>query len=152
MPPRRNKEKFQQLTEFERGKIIGFREGGFSYHAIAVRVQGNSSIVLRVWKRRTDEHRTARKSDSGRRKGMSACDDRHLLRIVVYEGSNSRQTIDDGVCNGLMSTEPGKLIGSKLSFQMKHSSICGTEMVAFMLDAMPVNAAFQSALSNVIVH
>ncbi|GFX21118.1 uncharacterized protein TNCV_4366971 [Trichonephila clavipes] len=23
MPPRRNKEKFQQLTEFERGKIIG---------------------------------------------------------------------------------------------------------------------------------
>ncbi|GFT49677.1 hypothetical protein TNCV_3368131 [Trichonephila clavipes] len=29
MPPRRNKEKFQQLTEFERRSNFGFREGGF---------------------------------------------------------------------------------------------------------------------------
>ncbi|GFW01231.1 uncharacterized protein TNCV_4514301 [Trichonephila clavipes] len=52
---------------------------------------------------------------------------------------------------GSMSTEPGKLIGIKLSFQMNHASICGTMMVTFVLDAMPVNAAFQSALSNDIV-
>ncbi|GFV69504.1 hypothetical protein TNCV_2779191 [Trichonephila clavipes] len=30
MSPRRNEEKFQQLTEFEPGRIIGLREGGFS--------------------------------------------------------------------------------------------------------------------------
>ncbi|GFV34042.1 TBC1 domain family member 16 [Trichonephila clavipes] len=47
-----------------------------------------------------------------------------------------------------MSTEPGKLIGTKLSFQMNHVSICGAMMAAFVLDAMPVNAVFQSALSN----
>ncbi|GFY22403.1 hypothetical protein TNCV_2176641 [Trichonephila clavipes] len=41
MPHRRNKEKFQQFTEFERGRIIGIREGGFFYHAIAARVQRN---------------------------------------------------------------------------------------------------------------
>ncbi|GFX91686.1 uncharacterized protein TNCV_3682721 [Trichonephila clavipes] len=40
-----------------------------------------------------------------------------------------------------MSSEPGKLIGTKLSFQINHASICG----------MPVNAAFQSALCNDIV-
>ncbi|GFW36583.1 transposable element Tcb2 transposase [Trichonephila clavipes] len=45
MPPRRNKEKFQQLTEFEWGRIIGLREGDFSYHAIGARVQRNSSTV-----------------------------------------------------------------------------------------------------------
>ncbi|GFT26666.1 transposable element Tcb2 transposase [Trichonephila clavipes] len=38
-----------------------------------------------------------------------------------------------------MSTEPGKLIGTKMSFQMNHASICGTMMGTFMLDAMPVN-------------
>ncbi|GFX69272.1 hypothetical protein TNCV_3564481 [Trichonephila clavipes] len=48
-PPQRNKEKFQQLTEFERGRVIALR-GGFSYHAIGVRVQLNSSTVMRVWK------------------------------------------------------------------------------------------------------
>ncbi|PRD27403.1 UNVERIFIED_CONTAM: hypothetical protein NCL1_35464 [Trichonephila clavipes] len=57
--------------------------------------------------------------------------------------SPSRNTIDGCVCNGLMSTEPGKLIVTKLSFQMNHASICGTIMAAFVLDAMLMNAAFQ---------
>ncbi|GFX56888.1 transposable element Tcb2 transposase [Trichonephila clavipes] len=70
------------------------------------------------------------------------------MQGCLYTGSPSRQTIDGCVCNGLMNTEPGKLIGTKLSFQMNHVSICGTMMAAFVLDAMPVNAAFQSALST----
>ena len=49
-----------------------------------------------------------------------------------------------------MSTEPDKLIGTKLSFQMNHASICRTIMVVFVLNAMTVNAAFQSALLNSI--
>ena len=48
----------------------------------------------------------------------------------------------------LMNTEPGKLIGTKLSFQMNHH---GTIMAAFVLDAMPVNTAFQRTLWNVIM-
>ncbi|GFV83969.1 uncharacterized protein TNCV_1479711 [Trichonephila clavipes] len=71
--------------------------------------------------------------------------------LAPHGGSPSRQTIDGCVCNGLMSTEPGKLIDIKLSFQMNHASICGTIMTAFVLDAMPANAALQSALSNDIV-
>ncbi|GFX47686.1 transposable element Tcb2 transposase [Trichonephila clavipes] len=99
---------------------------------------------MRVWKQWTDEHRITRNTDSGRRNVTSACDDRHLLHMVVNDrtassrqlaarwstatGSPSRQTIDGCVCNGLMSTEPGKLI-----------------------DAMTVNIALQSTLSNDIV-
>ncbi|GFU94471.1 transposable element Tcb2 transposase [Trichonephila clavipes] len=83
MPPRRNKEKFQQFTEFERGRITGPREGGFSYRAIGARVQRNSSTVMRAWKQWTDEHRTTRKTGNERRKETSARDDRHLLRITV---------------------------------------------------------------------
>ena len=50
-----------------------------------------------------------------------------------------------------MSKEPDKLIGAKLSFQRNHASICGTMVAAFLVNAMRVNAAFQSALSNDIV-
>ena len=39
----------------------------------------------------------------------------------------------------------GALIGTKLSFQMKHASIFGIMMAAFVLDVMPIKAAFQSA-------
>ncbi|GFX17109.1 uncharacterized protein TNCV_4266351 [Trichonephila clavipes] len=145
MHPRRNKEKFQQLTEFERGKNIGLREG-FSYHAIGACVQRNSSIVMRVLKQWTGEHRTKnwQWTTEG---GVSA----RRSTPATHNGSPSRETVDCCVCNGLMSSEPGKLIGTKLPFQMNHASICETMMTAFVLDGMPVNAAFQSALSNDIL-
>ena len=50
-----------------------------------------------------------------------------------------------------MNTEPGKLFGTKLSFQMNHGSICLIKMAMFMLDAMLVNVDFQSVISNDIV-
>ena len=43
------KKKFQQLTEFERRRIIGFLEEGFFYRAIAARVQRNISTMMRFW-------------------------------------------------------------------------------------------------------
>ncbi|GFX16724.1 uncharacterized protein TNCV_4187001 [Trichonephila clavipes] len=63
------------------------------------------------------------------------------MQGCLYTGFPSWQTIDGYVYNGVISTEPGKLIGTKLSFQMNHASICGAMMAAFMLDAMPVNTA-----------
>ncbi|GFW75272.1 hypothetical protein TNCV_4189271 [Trichonephila clavipes] len=50
-----------------------------------------------------------------------------------------------------MSTESSKMIGTKVSFQMNQALMCETMMAAFVLDAMPVDAVFQSTLSNYIV-
>ncbi|PRD27093.1 UNVERIFIED_CONTAM: hypothetical protein NCL1_36299 [Trichonephila clavipes] len=65
--------------------IFGLREGEYSYHVIGAPVQWNSSTVIRVWKQWPDEHRTTRKTGSGRRKVTSTCDDRYLLRMVVND-------------------------------------------------------------------
>ena len=43
------------------------------------------------------------------------------------------------------------MIGTKLSFQMNYASICGTMLATFVLDAVPVNVAFQSTFSTDIV-
>ncbi|GFU89415.1 transposable element Tcb1 transposase [Trichonephila clavipes] len=40
-----------------------------------------------------------------------------------------------------LSVEPGKLIGTKWSFQLNRASICGTMMIAFMLNAIPQDNA-----------
>ncbi|GFV77290.1 transposable element Tc1 transposase [Trichonephila clavipes] len=94
MPPRRNKEKFQQLTEFKRGRIIGLREGGFSYRAEGARVQRNSMEQLE-------------KTGSGRWKVTSARDDRHLLRMAVNDlTASSRQLA------ALWSTATGVIIST----------------------------------------
>ncbi|XP_042895534.1 uncharacterized protein [Parasteatoda tepidariorum] len=85
MPLRRKRARFQQLREFERGRIIGLREAGLSYRAVAARVQRNRSTVMRVWKQWTDECQTTRKSGSGPRNVTSARDDRHLIRIVLTD-------------------------------------------------------------------
>ena len=73
------------------------------------------------------------------------------MQRYLYTGSLTQQTTGDCVSNGFMITEPDKLIGTKLSFQMNHASICGTVMAACALDAMPAKADIQSALSNDIV-
>ncbi|GFT10375.1 hypothetical protein TNCV_3736011 [Trichonephila clavipes] len=74
--------------------------------------------------------------------------------VYCYRCTNvlmSGQTIYCCFCNAVMSTEPDKLICTKLSFQMNHASICGTTMATCLLDALPGNAAFQIVLSNDIV-
>ncbi|GFW92166.1 transposable element Tc1 transposase [Trichonephila clavipes] len=74
--------KFVQISVFERGRIVGFREAGLSYRAVAARVQRNSSTIMRVTKQWTDEGRTARKSVSGPRNVTSAREDRRLVRMA----------------------------------------------------------------------
>ncbi|XP_042895726.1 uncharacterized protein [Parasteatoda tepidariorum] len=92
MPLRRKRASFQQLTEFERGRIIGLREAGLSYPAVADGVQRNSSTVMRVWRQWTNECQTTRKSGSGLRNVTSAGKDRHLVRMALTDHTaSSRQ-------------------------------------------------------------
>lgn len=92
MPLRRKRAKFEQVSEFERGRIVGLREAGLSHGAVAARVQRNRSTIMRVWKLWTDEGRTARKSGSGPRNVTSARDDRHLVRMALTDRTaSSRQ-------------------------------------------------------------
>ncbi|GFW13540.1 transposable element Tcb2 transposase [Trichonephila clavipes] len=97
MPPQRNKEKFQQRTEFKRVRIIVLREGGFSYRAIGARVQRNSFKVMRVWKQWTDNHRTTRKTGSGRRKAVGST----LVTatgVLMSASSIRRRLLRRGLC------------------------------------------------------
>ncbi|GFW00472.1 transposable element Tc1 transposase [Trichonephila clavipes] len=92
MPCRRKGVKFEQISEFERGKIVGLLEARLSYRAVAARVQRNSSTIMCVSKQWTDEGRTARKSGSGARIVMSAPDDRRLVRMAQTDHTaSSRQ-------------------------------------------------------------
>ena len=62
--------------------------------------------------------------------------------MCLYIGSLSKQIIDGCVGNDLVSTETYKLIGTKWSFRMNQTSVCGTIMAVFVIDAMAVKAAF----------
>ena len=61
------------------------------------------------------------------------------VQRCLYIRSPSLQTFDGCVCNWLMSTDPDKLIATKLSFQMND---CRSMMNAFVLDTMLGNVVF----------
>lgn len=71
----------EQVTEFERGQVIGLRE--------VVYLPNNSSsfwaqyvtTMMQVWKQCIQENRTSRKSDSGRWNVMPAGHGRHFIRM-----------------------------------------------------------------------
>ncbi|GFU36789.1 transposable element Tc1 transposase [Trichonephila clavipes] len=105
--------------EFEQERIIGLRKGGFSYRAIGARVQRNSSTVMRVWKQWTDEHRTTRKTGSGRREVTSARDDRHLILMAGNDRTASSRQLA-----ARWSTAPGVLmLASSMRRRLLHRGL-----------------------------
>ncbi|GFX32104.1 uncharacterized protein TNCV_4099531 [Trichonephila clavipes] len=167
---RRHIGSYQSPQGDEWGKIIGLREGGQGCGSPVVKVSNHgrhvmSSIPVPLKTRRVGQRCTLNLSRAETSSRWSSCaaeqfhgdtsleavDRRAPNNSKNWQGSPSRQTINGCVCNAFMSTEPSKLIGTKLSFQMNHASICETMMAAFVLNAMPVNAAFQRALSKGIV-
>ena len=92
MSLRRKKEKFQEVTDFERGRFIGLQEGRFFYLSIVAHMKRNSSTVIIVWKQWTDKNLTTRKTSNRRRKVTLAHDERHLLHMAVNDRTaSSRQ-------------------------------------------------------------
>ncbi|GBN31908.1 hypothetical protein AVEN_236558-1 [Araneus ventricosus] len=78
MPVRRRRSHYQQLTEFgvsgmharrrlefERGRVIGLREGGFSFRDIAERLGRNVSTVHDCWQQWSREGTASRRRVPG---------------------------------------------------------------------------------------
>ncbi|GFU99477.1 HTH_38 domain-containing protein [Trichonephila clavipes] len=49
MPLRRNRQQYEQLTDFNRGRIIGLREAGWSNRRIGRHLGRSDMVVARCW-------------------------------------------------------------------------------------------------------
>ncbi|PRD36004.1 UNVERIFIED_CONTAM: hypothetical protein NCL1_09928 [Trichonephila clavipes] len=141
MPTRQNKEKFEQITTFERRRIIGLREKDDC--AIGARVQWNRSTETRVWKQWTTEGDVSVRT-------IDTCSAWWCTNIGFVNSSTSAAPwiackgafIQDPslakppTAASAQSTESGKVIGTKLYFQLNHASICWAMMAVFVLDAI----------------
>ncbi|EEZ99903.1 hypothetical protein TcasGA2_TC002687 [Tribolium castaneum] len=85
MPPVRRQPRYQQLTPFERGRIVGLREGGMSVREIAARV--NRGVAT--------EGREHRARGSGRPRGTTARQDRYLHFLAFRDRHVSTRRIGD---------------------------------------------------------
>jgi transposase len=83
MPPVRRRAHYQHVTQFERGRIIGMREAGLSYRAIAHRVGRNVATVLRCCHAWFEEGRHQRVRGTGPRRRTTDRQDRHLRFLAL---------------------------------------------------------------------
>ncbi|GBN61047.1 hypothetical protein AVEN_131411-1 [Araneus ventricosus] len=83
MPLRRRRSHYQQLTEFERGRVVGLREGGFSFSDIAERLGRNVSTVHDCWQQWSREGTASRRPGSGRPRGTTEREDRRVRRMAA---------------------------------------------------------------------
>jgi transposase len=84
--------KKKELTDFERGEIIGLHKGGFSQRKITEILNIPKSTVGDVIKKYNDQGLTTTASRSGRPKILTERDERHLINLVK---ENRNKTLEE---------------------------------------------------------
>ncbi|GFX95617.1 transposable element Tcb2 transposase [Trichonephila clavipes] len=82
IPLRRRRSHYQQLTDFERGRIIELREGGFSFRYVTERLGRNVSIAHYCWEQWWDDT-VSRRPSSRWPRGITEREDRRIRRAAV---------------------------------------------------------------------
>ncbi|RZB38792.1 HTH 38 and/or DDE 3 domain containing protein [Asbolus verrucosus] len=93
MPRRRRPQVVRQLTPFERGRIVGLREGGCSYRQIARMVNRSVSTIVQCWDVWSVENRDRRAQGSGRPRRTTNRQDRHLRLLAFRDHHMSTNSV-----------------------------------------------------------
>ena len=85
----------KELTDFERGEIVGLFKGGFSQRKIAEILEFSKSTVGEVIKKYNEKGLTTTASRSGRPKILSECNTKHLIKITKKNRSDTLEELTE---------------------------------------------------------
>ncbi|GFU85073.1 transposable element Tcb2 transposase [Trichonephila clavipes] len=93
MQGKRARRHFSQLSEFERGLIIGMKTAGWSTRRFAGQVDRSECAVRNCWEQGTREGAHARKTGSGATRKTTRREDRRIMRQALGDPTVTRSTI-----------------------------------------------------------
>ncbi|GFW22484.1 uncharacterized protein TNCV_2170181 [Trichonephila clavipes] len=93
MPGKRARRHFSQLSEFERGLIIGMKTAGWSTRRVAGQVDRSECAVRNCWEQWTREGTHSRKTGSGATRKTTRREDRRIVRQALVDPTVTRSTI-----------------------------------------------------------
>ncbi|GFV18825.1 transposable element Tc1 transposase [Trichonephila clavipes] len=93
MPGKCARKHFSQLSEFERGLIIGMKTTGWSTHRVAGQVDRSECAVRNCWEQWTREGTHARKIGSGTTRKTTRREDGRIVRQALVDPTVTRPTI-----------------------------------------------------------
>ncbi|GFX58887.1 uncharacterized protein TNCV_805911 [Trichonephila clavipes] len=109
MPGKRAKRHFSQLSEFERGLIIGMKTAGLSTRRVAGQVDRSECAVRNCWEQWTREGTHARKTGSGATRKTTKREDRRIVRQALVDPTVTRSTIREDVDVAIVPQFPDTL-------------------------------------------
>ncbi|GFY31340.1 uncharacterized protein TNCV_752981 [Trichonephila clavipes] len=93
MPGKRAGRHFSQLSEFERGLIIGTKTEGWSTLRVAGQVDRLECAVRNCWEQWTREGTHSRKTGSGATRKTTRREDRRIVRQALVDPTVTRPMI-----------------------------------------------------------
>ncbi|GFW06700.1 transposable element Tc1 transposase [Trichonephila clavipes] len=93
MPGKRARRHFSQLSEFERGLIIGMKTAGWLTRRVAGKVDRSECAVRNCWEQWTREGTHARKTGSGATRKTTRREDRRIGRQALVDPTVTRSMI-----------------------------------------------------------
>ncbi|GFU83246.1 HTH_Tnp_Tc3_2 domain-containing protein [Trichonephila clavipes] len=93
MPRKRARRHFSQLSEFERGLIIGMKTASWLTSRVAGQVDRSECAVRNCWEQWTRKGTYVRKTGSGATRKTTRREDRRILRQALVDPTVTRSTI-----------------------------------------------------------
>ncbi|UYV70771.1 hypothetical protein LAZ67_8000553 [Cordylochernes scorpioides] len=93
MPRRKQRSSFDQVSEFDRERIVAYRDCGLSFREIGRRVGLNQTTVMRICDRWMQEDTTDRRVRSHPPKCTTPCADRQIVRMAVTDRQVTSRTV-----------------------------------------------------------
>ncbi|GFW15158.1 uncharacterized protein TNCV_173051 [Trichonephila clavipes] len=90
---RKQRSAFDRVSEFDRGRIVAYRECGLSFRKIGSRVGQNQTAVIRICDRWMQEGTTDRRGRSHPPQCTTLREDRQIVRMAVTDLSVTSRTV-----------------------------------------------------------
>ncbi|GFT29591.1 transposable element Tcb1 transposase [Trichonephila clavipes] len=93
MSCRKQRSAFDQVSEFDRRRIVAYRDCGLSFREIGSRVGRNQTTVMQICDRWMQEDTTDRRGRSHPPQNTTSHEDRQIRRMAVTDHSVTSRTI-----------------------------------------------------------
>ncbi|GFW72270.1 transposable element Tcb1 transposase [Trichonephila clavipes] len=93
MSRRKQRSAFDQVSQFDRGRIVAYRNCGLSFSEIGSRVGRNQTTVLQICDRWMQEGTTDRRGQSHPPQCNTSREDRQIVRMSVTDRSVTSRTV-----------------------------------------------------------
>ncbi|GFU40390.1 transposable element Tcb2 transposase [Trichonephila clavipes] len=115
MPLRRFRRQYEQLSQFERGRILGMMEVGWSARRVVRQLGRSDCVVRRCWDQWIREMSFTRRPGPGRSRLTSRREDRHIVRNVHIQPTASLAVIQAQVAPSLGDPVSSQTIRRRLA-------------------------------------